>query len=202
MARLNFTAATILTEADLDELARQATSNVVAAGKPTGTAEGETIAVTDSDRLEHWDGAAWQRGTNWAAAGRTAATKSVNTGSVGSGTVPEVSWTGGSDPDGFYTGWTGSVYNFTVPSGLGGIYAMTCRIKWLNAWVTDPEDRLRLTISGTAIDFHQGGYGANYIATLIFPMAAAATVSVQMVHHAGVSNDINSGEFTMIRLCI
>jgi hypothetical protein len=203
MARLDFTAGNILLATELDELARQATSNVTAAGKPSATAEGETIAVTDSDRLEHWNGSAWQRGTNWASGGRTWVTKPVVTATLGDGSVGEIGWTGGTDPDSFYTGWTGSVNNFTVPSGLGGIYIMTVRIRWAGAWTTDPEDRLRITISGpTIFDYHQGGFGANYIATLMYPLAAATTVSVQLEQNSGVSQDISSGDFTMVRLCI
>jgi hypothetical protein len=200
MARLDFTATNVLTAAELDELARQAISNVTNAGKPSATAEGETLAVTDKDRLEHWDGAAWQRGTNWASAGRTWVSKPANGGSTGSGSVAEIAWTGGTDPDSFYVGG-GSPYEYTVPSGLGGIYLMTCRIQWSDAWATDPEDRLRITIGATAIDFAQSGYGANYIASLMYPLAAATSVSVQVVHHFAGSNTW-SGDFTMVRLCV
>jgi hypothetical protein len=202
MARLDFTAGNILLATEMDELARQATSNVTAASKPSATAEGETIAVTDNDRLNHWDGAAWQRGANWSAAGRTWVTKTLNTGSVGDGTVPELSWTGGTDADGFYTGWTGSVYNFTVPAGLGGLYVISCRIQWVDAWTTDPQDRMRFTLPGTPIDFIQTGVGANYIATLVYPLSAAATVSVQLTQNSGLTNDMDNGDFTMVRLCV
>ena len=204
MARLDFTAGNILLASEMDELARQAISDVTNAGKPTAPAEGETIAVTDKDRLEHWDGAAWQRGMNWASAGRTWVTKNENGGgatAIGDGSVAEIAWTGGTDPDSFYTGG-GSPYEFTVPSGLGGIYLMTCRIKWDAAWTTDPEDRMRLTLSGTPIDFMQQGFGANYIASLMYPLAAAATVSVQLVQNSTASKTIDSGDFTMVRLCI
>jgi hypothetical protein len=200
MARLDFTASNILTAAEMDELARQATSNVTNAGKPTGTAEGETVAVTDKDRLEHWDGAAWQRGANWASAGRTWVAKEENGGSTGSGSVFEVAYTGGSDPDGFYVGG-GSPYEFTVPSGLGGIYLITVRMQFTDAWTTDPEDRLRITIGAVGIDFAQSGFGANYIASLMYPIAAGTSVSVQAVHHFAGSNT-HSGEFTMVRLCV
>lgn len=205
MARLDFTAATILTEVDLDELARQATSNVTNAGKPTGTAEGETVAVTDKDRLEHWDGAAWQRGANWASAGRTWVTKNESGGgstALGTGTVGEIAWTGGTDTDSFYTGWTGSVYAFTIPSGLGGIYIMTARIRWVSAWTTNPEDRLRLTVAGTIFDYHQGGFGANYVATLMYPLASASVVSVQLEQNSGSTQTISSGDFTLVRVCV
>jgi hypothetical protein len=200
MARLDFTAGNILLATELDELARQATSNVTAAGKPSATAEGETIAVTDNDRLNHWDGAAWQRGTNWASGGRTWVTKPVSGFSNGSGSVGEVPFTGGTDPDGFYIGG-GSPYEFTVPSGLGGIYMMTCRLQWTDAWTTDPEDRLRITIGATAFDFAQSGFGANYIASMMYPIAAATSISIQAVHHFAGSNTC-SGDFTMVRLCI
>jgi hypothetical protein len=205
MARLDFTAGNILLATELDELARQSTSNVTAASKPSATAEGETIAVTDNDRLNHWDGAAWQRGTNWASGGRTWVTKTENGAgatSLGTGSVGEIAWTGGTDPDSFYTGG-GSPYTFTVPSGLGGIYIMTVRIRWAGAWTTNPEDRLRITLGGSTIfDYHQGGFGANYIATLMYPIAAATTVSIQLEQNSGSSQTISSGDFTMVRLCI
>jgi hypothetical protein len=200
MARLDFTAGNILLATELDELARQATSNVTAASKPSATAEGETIAVTDNDRLNHWDGSAWQRGANWASAGRTWVTKTEIGGSTGSGSVMESAWTGGTDPDGFYIGG-GSPYEFTVPAGLGGIYLITCRLQWVNSWTTDPEDRLRITIGATAFDFFQGGFGANYIASMMYPLAAATSLSVQSVHHYAGSNTV-SGDFTMVRLCV
>jgi hypothetical protein len=200
MARLDFTAGNILLASEMDELARQAVSNVTAAGKPSATAEGETIAVTDNDRLNHWDGAAWQRGTNWAAGGRTWVSKPANGGSTGSGSVAEIAWTAGTDPDSFYVGG-GSPYEFAIPAGLGGIYLITCRLQWSDAWTTDPEDRLRITIDALAIDFAQSGFGANYIASMMYPIAAASTVSVQAVHHFAGSNTY-SGDFTMVRVCV
>ncbi len=206
MARLDFTATNILTASEMDELARQAISNVTNAGKPTGTAEGETVAVTDKDRHEWWNGSAWERGTNWAAAGRTWASMTEGGGGItviSNGAVAELTWDPATDPDGFYTGFSGSTYDFTIPSGLGGIYLMTCRLKWTGSWAANAADRLRLTIEGAAFDFPQQPAGATYVASLMYPMAATDTVSVQVVQNSGGNNTIDTGStFTIVRLCV
>jgi hypothetical protein len=202
MARLDFTAANILTASEMDELARQAISNVTAAGKPTGTAEGETISVTDSDRLEHWNGAAWERGTNWQPAGRTWVQKAISTFSTGTGTTPQLGWTGGTDADSFYTGWNGSEYDFTVPANMGGIYLMSARIVWASGWVPTTSDVVRFLISGTAIDFPQQVIAGNYFASFMYPLAAAATVSVSCTQNSGGALAVTAGEFTMVRMCV
>jgi hypothetical protein len=206
MARLDFTASNILTAAEMDELARQATSNVTNAGKPTGTAEGETVAVTDKDRLEHWDGAAWQRGTNWASAGRTWVTKTENGAgatSCGNGVAVQIAWTGGTDADGFYTGWDGTNYEFTVPSGLGGIYLITTRWAFSGGWTPNTSDVLRILVSGQAIDFPQQGIAGSYHASLIRPLTAGATVAVVAAQYSGGALTIAAGaDFTMARMCV
>jgi hypothetical protein len=205
MARLDFTAANILTASEMDELARQAISNVTNAGKPTATAEGETIAVTDKDRLEHWNGAAWERGTNWQPAGRTWVQKAENgagSTSIGTGSAAQIAWTGGTDADSFYTGWDGSAYEFTVPAGLGGVYLITARFSFSGGWATNASDVVRLTLSGTGVDFPQQAIAGNYLATMMYPLAAAATVAVSLAQYSGVSLTISSGDFTMVRMCV
>jgi hypothetical protein len=205
MARLDFTAANILTASELDELARQATSNVTAAGKPSATAEGETIAVTDNDRLNHWDGAAWQRGTNWAAAGRTWVSKTENGGgstSIGSGSAAQIAWTGGTDADSFYTGWDGTNYEFTVPSGLAGVYLMTVRFAFSAGWTPNVADVVRFLINGSAYDFPQQGIAGVYVASFMFPLAAGDTVAVVLAQYSGGALDIDAGTFNMVRMCV
>jgi hypothetical protein len=206
MARLDFTAGNILLATEMDELARQAISNVTAASKPSATAEGETIAVTDNDRLEHWDGAAWQRGTNWASAGRTWVTKTENGAgatSCGNGVAVQIAWTGGTDADGFYTGWDGTNYEFTVPSGLGGIYLITTRWAFSAGWTPNTSDVLRILVSGQAIDFAQQGIAGSYHASLIRPLTAGATVAVVAAQYSGGALTIAAGaDFTMARMCV
>jgi hypothetical protein len=206
MARLDFTAGNILLATEMDELARQATSNVTAASKPTGTAEGETIAVTDNDRLNHWDGAAWQRGANWAAAGRTWVTKTENGAgatSLGSGSAGQIAWTGGTDADGFYTGWDGTNYEFTVPSGLGGVYLITTNWVFSAGWTPNTSDVLRILISGQAMDFPQQGIAGSYHASFMYPLTAGATIAVIAAQYSGGALTISAGgTFTMVRLCV
>jgi hypothetical protein len=205
MARLDFTAANILTASEMDELARQAISNVTNAGKPTATAEGETIAVTDKDRLEHWNGAAWERGTNWQPAGRTWVQKAENGGgatSCGNGVTVQIAWTGGTDADSFYTGWDGTNYEFTVPANMGGVYLITARFSFSAGWTPTTGDVVRFLLSGTGVDFPQQGIAGNYLATMMYPLAAAATVAVQLVQNSGGALTISSGDFTMVRVCV
>jgi hypothetical protein len=205
MARLDFTAANILTASEMDELARQAISNVTNAGKPTATAEGETIAVTDKDRLEHWNGAAWERGTNWQPAGRTWVQKAENGGGatvLGTGSAAQIAWTGGTDTDSFYTGWTGSVYNFTVPAGLGGMYLITARFTMSAGWTTNASDTVRFVLSTVTFDFPQQAVAGNLCATLAYPMAAGEILSVSVAQYSGSSKTISAGDFTMVRVCV
>ncbi len=202
MARLDFTASNILTAAEMDELARQAISNVTNAGKPSGTAEGETVAVTDKDRLEHWNGSAWIRGAPWAAAGRTWVTKTEDgPTTLTSGVAQFISWQGGTDADSFYTGWNGSTgFDFTVPSGLDGVYMVTVRFALSAGWTPNVSDVVRVLVSGAAFDFPQQPIAGVYIASFMWPLVATETVSVTLAQYSGSGKDIDAGVFTMVRL--
>ena len=205
MARLDFTATNVLTASEMDELARQAISNVTNAGKPTGVAEGETIAVTDKDRHEIWNGAAWVRATNWAAAGRTYVDM-IESGSgvtiIGDNVSAAIGWDPGTDPDGFYTDYDGVDYEFTVPATLGGVYAISVFIDWSAAWVADPADFVQIEINAAPFLFAQNAASATYSASMIWPLNVADTVAVRVLQKSGGNKTIDSGNFFMVRLCI
>lgn len=90
------------------------------------SSEGQLAANTSTDRIVVHNGSGAVRFGHYSANGRTGATGSINL-SAPSGTVFQINVTTAFDPDGFYTGGV-SPYYFTIPSGLGGIYAITARI--------------------------------------------------------------------------
>jgi hypothetical protein len=187
MARLDFTATNILTAAEMDELARQAISNVTNAGKPTGAAEGETIAVTDKDRHEYWNGSAWVRGTNWTATGRTSVEMTTTLVAVGAGGTAEAGGWAGTDVDGFFQDWDGSHYIFEVPSGCGGLYTITV-FSNAAAGVDGTSAIVLVTDAGTAAGYVPVGFDLGVI-SFTFPLAAGEQWYIQQVN--GDSGSLN-----------
>jgi hypothetical protein len=52
------------------------------------------------------------------------------------------------------------------------------------------------------VDFPQQAIAGNYLATMMYPLAAAATVAVSLAQYSGGSLTISSGDFTMVRMCV
>ena len=205
MARLDFTATNILTASELDELARQAISNVVAAGKPTGTAEGEMIAVTDEDRHYWWDGSDWIPGTWWKPTGRIwVSADDASAGALADGVSGAIPWTVITDPDGFYTAYDGTNYNFTIPASsiYDGLYAITVRAKWVGAWTPAPGDLLEILVNTTIVYAFPGAASAAVFTATIpaIPLTSGDTVAVRITQESGSSQTISTVEFTMVRI--
>lgn len=192
MARLDFTATNILTAAEMDELARQAISNVTNAGKPTGTAEGETIAVTDKDRHEMWNGSAWVRSVPWTATGRTAVEYTTTISGVGAGGTAEVDWdTPVADVDSFYQAWDGAHYVFEVPAGCGGLYNITV-LSNASAGMDNTGAVILVTDAGTAAGYVPSGFDLGVI-SFTFPLAATEQFYVQQLN-----GDSGALDFTLV----
>lgn len=145
--------------------------------------EGELSIISGSDRLDIYDGSAWQRGVAYSSTGRTgcSVTRTANQ-SFTSGVYTTISWDATTtDPDSFRSGAT-----ITVPTGLAGIYLATVRF----VWASGPTN-----LSG--LGFTVGGldYGAfspssstnalNQTATMMMPLAAGATVGVKAFQSTG-----------------
>lgn len=173
----------------------QVVSTVLAAGKPAGT-EGQLIAVTNQDRLEVYDGAAWVRVGNWAAAGRTGASVTrVATQSIGTASETAVSFdTEGTDTDGFIAV---TATTLTIPSGLGGIYAVTGMVTWASSPGANSAIRLEMAGSGSfnSVRSHCGtgtwAFSQQGVSSTQ-PLAAASTIILYAYQATGSSINITA----------
>ena len=201
MARLDFTDGNVLTDEELNELARQVIADVTSTSKPTGTAEGETIAVRDSDRQELWDGSKWVRGVHWAPEGRTwVLAQGQYGGLLGSGIEYPVSWDPITDPDGFYIGFSETDFYFQVPALLGGIYSIFVYFEWFDSWTPAGGDWVRILTSAGAFEFPQQPANGKYVAGISgASLAGGSNVAVRFKQTSGASQNVGGVNFTMVR---
>jgi hypothetical protein len=122
----------VLTSANYDTYLRQQVVTQCTSGtRPTGV-EGRIIAETDTDRVLIYDGSSWIRIGSYSSSARTgvnlariATTQSISSNSA---VFTAITWdTETTDTDGFITV---SSANITIPTGLGGFYAVTANIAW------------------------------------------------------------------------
>lgn len=153
------------------------------------SSEGQLAANTSTDRIMVHNGTSAARLMHYTSSGRTGCVGTASTVAIGSGASAQISFTMSSDADGFYTGWDGSVHAFTVPTGLGGVYAIT-----VNAYSS-----VTATSGGIAIAVAIGGLtypstatpNTNWasVALAAVPMPAAAKFSVSLENrHSASSN--------------
>lgn len=155
--------------------------------------EGEAYVDTTNDRVQHWSGSAWARTGHYSTTGRTGGAwrRSTNQ-SISDVTVTDISWDAeDADSDGFLTPTSAT---FTVPSGLGGIYAITVEmIPQFSASVTAAN--LYLTVGGTRVFSAIGGGDSTTSGTvshsmsLVRPLAASDACKVQFIHNSGSARD-------------
>lgn len=138
---------------------------------------GQLAANTSTKRLVIHDGSSAVRLAHYTAAGRTGAVGSISLSSS-SGTVYQINPTVSSDPDGFYTGLSGGAYKFTIPSGLGGLYAIYARTS-TSSPVTGG---IQLAAVMSTTEVMNADVGTNnshvHIAGMV-PLAAGDTISFQ-----------------------
>ena len=120
----------VLTSANYDTYLRQQVVTQCTSGtRPTGV-EGRIIAETDTDRVLVYDGAAWVRIGAFSSGGRTGVNlaRIATSQTINTGTLTAITWdTETTDTDGFITV---SSANITIPTGLGGFYAVTATCSW------------------------------------------------------------------------
>lgn len=153
------------------------------------SSEGQLAANTSTDRIMVHNGTSAARLMHYTSSGRTGCVGTASAVAIGSGVSAQISFTMSTDDDGFYTGWDGSVHAFTVPTGLGGVYAIT-----VNAYSS-----VTTTSGGIAIAVATGGLtylgtatpNTNWasVALAAVPIAAAAKFSVSLENrHSASSN--------------
>ena len=171
----------------------QVVSTVLSSGKPAGT-EGQLIAVTNQDRLEVYSGTAWVRVGGWSASGRTGTVlRRAATQSISNTTDTAVTWdTEDTDTDGFIAV---SADTLTIPTDLGGIYAISTAVAW--AATPGANSNVRILISGTTGDYRTSvsdssvGY-QNQSVSAITALAATNTIKVQCYQSSGGALNITA----------
>lgn len=179
---------TVFTSAFHDTyLRQQVVAQMTSGTRPTGF-EGRLITETDTDRLVAYSGSAWVRIGNYSSAGRTgfslarAASQSI-TGSAT--TYTAISWdTEFTDTDSFITVTADTI---TIPTGLGGVYAITGTIGWASAPGTNSSVEV-YNVTTTGI-WRQAVGGASQMTScsfcVVLAVAAADQLQVRVSHGGG-----------------
>lgn len=154
------------------------------------SSEGQLAANTSTDRIMVHNGTSAARLMHYTSSGRTGCVGTASAVAIGSGVSAQISFTMSSDADGFYTGWDGSVHAFTVPTGLGGVYAIT-----VNAYssVTTTSGGIAIAVAFTGGLTYPATATPNTnwasVALAAVPIAAAAKFSVSLENrHSASSN--------------
>jgi hypothetical protein len=154
------------------------------------SAEGQLAANTSTDRIVVHDGTAARRLIHYSSSGRTGAVGISTSVTLGAGTTGQIYFTMSSDPDGYYTGWDGAYYQFTVPSGLGGIYSITVHafsaVTLTSGGMTVTVRTHPLLFPGFATPSSATNHGCTSITR---PLDAGDQFSVSVTnHHSATSN--------------
>jgi hypothetical protein len=162
------------------------------------TTEGMLAVNTSTDRLMVYDGSAAYRLAHYSSTGRTWVSADFSGAAIGSATTAQLSWTTISDADAFYTGWNGTNYNFTVPTGLGGLYVISASVG--QATGLSSNGQLNMTIGGT-FQFAADTAVSGGIATLTVVRALVPTEQFNLSMYNGHSGSLTfSGTITVVRL--
>ena len=190
----------VLTSANYDTyLRQQVVAQVTSGTRPTGV-EGRLVTETDTDRIVCYDGTNWVRVGNYSSAGRSGvqlarfATQSIPTGT---GTFTAVSWdVETTDTDGYITATSDTI---TVPTGLGGLYAISAVMTWASTPGTN--STIEVYVNGTSWRHPIGA--ATQMTTcavsVIVPVAAAQTVQIRLSQGSGAAINV-TGNLEMWRL--
>ena len=182
----DFGAETLLSS-DVDNyLMKQANIRCVAGAEPSGE-EGMEVHVTDEDRTKIYNGSAWVRAGWWSSAGRTGITTQRSAvQSIPNATATTVTWDAEtSDSDGFSSPPSGSV---VVPSGLSGLYMVTCRTEWSAGVGATLGGQITIKRGSTEWWFPMPINVTGATATLgILPWSAGDTLTVQVLQTSGGS---------------
>jgi len=185
----------VLTSANYDSYLRE---QVIATGlsgaRPTGK-EGRVIASTDTDRLECYDGTNWIRVGNWSASGRSGVQLSrfaVQSIPTGTGTFTPITWdVETTDTDAYITVPSSDIL---IPTGLGGLYAISCGVTWVSSPGTNSSIEV-FNSTTTAIWRHPIGAATQLTScsmSVVIPVAAAQTVQIRLSHGAAGAINISA----------
>lgn len=167
---------------------QQVVAQVTSGTRPTGV-EGRLITESDSDRLLAYSGSAWVRVGNYSSSGRTgfslarAASQSIPGGAT---TFTAISWdTEFTDTDAFIAVTADTIQ---IPTGLGGVYAITGTIGWASAPGTNSSVEVyNVTTAGI---WRQAIGGASQMTSCAFSVVIAVAAADQLqvrVSHGGGS---------------
>lgn len=191
MARLNFTSGAVLSESDLDELGRQAVSNVTTAQRAAlSPSAGEFVVDTDLKRYMGYTGSAWTIIGWYDTAGRVGVELTDAAQSISSGSSAAITWgTEVRDPD----GWTSaSSSEIVVPTGFAGIYVCTFSALWASSSLgTNPA--ISVQINGST-QYGDGGttpYGVHSI-TFVRALAEADLIECFAIQNSGGAVNVTS----------
>jgi len=192
----------VLTSANYDTyLRQQVVAQVTSGTRPTGV-EGRLVTETDTDRIVCYDGTNWVRVGNYGSAGRSGvqlarfATQSIPTGT---GTFTAVSWdVETTDTDGYIAATSDTI---TIPTGLGGLYAIWAVISWASTPGTN--STIEVYVNGTTSFRNQIG-AATQMTTCAVSMpavslAAAQTIQIRLSQGSGGAINV-TGNLEMWRL--
>lgn len=155
-------------------------------GEPTASGlpyEGEQYVDTTNDRLSVYSGSAWVRTGHYSTTGRTGfALRRVATQSVATNTAANISWdTEDFDSDSFFAPTSATV---TIPSGLGGLYAVTFQIE--TGFPTNGSAaKMSIAAGGVTYALGWGGYDARGTLSVTIPLAAADTIVCAVLQNVG-----------------
>lgn len=125
--------------------------------------EGQLCYVSDEDRFYVYNGSAWVRvGWGSTTTGRTgcAVKRTANQSIASSATRAEISFDGEDfDSDGFFSATS---TNITIPTGLGGIYAVQFQVIWASTPGTTCSTRARIVPNGASVYAVIDGDAANH----------------------------------------
>lgn len=153
--------------------------------------EGQIATDTSSKRLLIHNGTTAVRLGHYTSVGRTGFEATSLAASTGSGATMQINWpTIAFNSDGFYTGWTGSVYGITIPSGLGGIYAVTVQV--FTGTVSSGGMSIGLTIGGLLYTGNTPANTNQVSLSATVPMAAGTVLSLAVANLHSATNSYDS----------
>lgn len=156
--------------------------------------EGMLTPITNDDRIEMYDGSAYQRIGHYSSSGRTGGTwtRAANQ-AINSGTITSISWdTEVADSDGFCTPTSSTI---TIPAGLGGLYAVSARVT--HAWQNNGSLEFMRIVCSSAGTYSWEGDANNAVAlqlagTIVVPLAAAETITVAYLQGTGGAQNVTA----------
>lgn len=176
--------------------ATAAVKRSIGAGVPGGTGTvGQEYYDSTNLRLYLSDGTAWtvQPGSRVGGTWRRTTNLAVNNITLTAVTMTVED----TDPDGFGTA-TSSV--FTVPAGLGGMYAVAGEVTY--GVIALGANVLRLAFSTITDPYEFAGTGINGLqaATVTVPLAAGATITMSTYHTNGVAQNVARARLDIYRI--